>query len=108
MVAEEDGGDVVAVDGSEVGVNEGRVAAHAVLVDVAGEVLFASAGVAVNEDGHVLFGQLRGALAQGLGLCAFADDFGRRVDFGFERGVLGLQAVGLQGALHGEQQFGAG
>ena len=108
LAAKQDGRDVVIVDGGKVGVDEGSIAAGAVLVDVAREVLFASAGVAVDEQWYVLVGQLGGALAQFLGLYAFADEFGRRVDFGFECGILGLQAVGLQGALHGEQQFGTG
>ena len=72
-----------------------RVAAAAFLVDVARQVLFAGAGVAVDEQRDVLVGEVFGLAAQFLGLTAFADEFGGRVDFGFERGVLGLQVVGL-------------
>ena len=93
--AEQDGGDVVAVDGGEVGVDEGRVAAAAFLVDVARQVLFAGAGVAVDEQRDVLVGEVLGLAAQFLALAAFTDEFGGRVDFGFECGVLGLQVVGL-------------
>ena len=69
--AEQDGGDVVAVDGGEVGVDEGRVAAAAFLVDVARQVLFAGAGVAVDEQRDVLVGEVLGLAAQFFGFGCF-------------------------------------
>lgn len=60
------------------------------LVDVARQVLFAGAGVAVDEQRDVLVGEVLGLAAQFLALAAFTDEFGGRVDFGFECGVLGL------------------
>ena len=77
-------------------------------MQVAGKEVFAAAGLAGEQYGSLVLGDLQGLLAQLLELTAAANRFGDRLDHLAQADVFTLQAVVLQSMLDGQQQLGQG